>query len=55
MLLFHGRGIYTHRWRDRPIELFGTSPDGRWVRFAIEPQGSASLAADGLRGAAAGS
>jgi hypothetical protein len=32
-----------------PIELFGTSPDRRWVLYAIDPQGSASLAADGLQ------
>lgn len=31
-----------------PIELFGLTPDRRWVLFAIDPQGSASLAADGL-------
>jgi hypothetical protein len=32
-----------------PIELFGTSPDRTWVMYAIDPQGSASLAADGLQ------
>ncbi len=32
-----------------PIELFGTSPDRKWVLYAIDPQGSASLAADGLQ------
>jgi len=32
-----------------PIELFGTTPDRRWVLYAIDPQGSASLAADGLQ------
>jgi hypothetical protein len=53
---YRGRPIYTVRERyDRipggspgPIELFGTSPDGAWVLFAIDPQNSASLAADGL-------
>jgi hypothetical protein len=48
MILFRGHPVFTHRWREGPIELFGTSPDGRWVLFAIDPQGSASLAADGL-------
>lgn len=48
MILDRGRVVYRHRWREGPIELFGTSPDGRWVLFAIDPQGSASLAADGL-------
>jgi dipeptidyl aminopeptidase/acylaminoacyl peptidase len=31
-----------------PIMLFRWSGDGRWLFFAIDPQGSASLAADGL-------
>jgi Tol biopolymer transport system component len=31
-----------------PIELEGVSPDGKWILYAIDPQGSASLAADGL-------
>ena len=31
-----------------PIELEGVSPDGEWILYAIDPQGSASLAADGL-------
>ncbi len=31
-----------------PIELFGVSPGRTWVLYAIDPQGSASLAADGL-------
>jgi hypothetical protein len=52
----NGRAVYTVRERyDRipggspgPLELFGTSPDGKWVLFAIDPQNSASLAADGL-------
>jgi hypothetical protein len=28
--------------------LFGWSPDSRWILFAVDPMGSASLAADGL-------
>ncbi len=31
-----------------PIELEGVSPDGKWILYAIDPLGSASLAADGL-------
>ena len=31
-----------------PIELEGVSPDGEWILYAIDPMGSASLAADGL-------
>jgi Tol biopolymer transport system component len=31
-----------------PIILFRWSGDGRWLFFAIDPQGSASIAADGL-------
>jgi hypothetical protein len=31
-----------------PIMLFGLSPDRKWVLYAIDPQGSSSLAADGL-------
>lgn len=55
-IVYRGRPVYTVRERyDRvpggepgPIELFGTTPDGRWVLFAIDPMSSASLAADGL-------
>jgi hypothetical protein len=32
-----------------PIVVQGISPDRRWILFAIDPQGSASLMADGLR------
>ena len=31
-----------------PILLEGTTPDRTWILYAIDPQGSASLAADGL-------
>jgi WD40-like Beta Propeller Repeat len=31
-----------------PILFEGTSPDRKWILYAIDPQGSASLAADGL-------
>jgi hypothetical protein len=55
-ILYRGRPVLTvHERYDRipggspgPIELFGTSPDGQWVLYAIDPQNSASLAADGL-------
>ena len=55
-IVYRGKAVYAVRERyDRipggspgPIELFGTSPDDRWVLFAIDPQSSASLAADGL-------
>lgn len=55
-IVYKGNAVYTvHERYDRipggtpgPIELFGPSPDGRWVLFAIDPMSSASLAADGL-------
>jgi hypothetical protein len=31
-----------------PVEVEGVSPDGKWILYAIDPMGSASLAADGL-------
>jgi len=31
-----------------PIVLEGVSPDAKWILYAIDPQGSASLMADGL-------
>jgi len=55
-IVYRGRSVHT--WQERydripggtpgPIELFGMSPDRRWVLFAIDPMNSASLAADGL-------
>ena len=47
-ILYRGHVIYSSPHRNGPIELFGLSPDKRWALFAIDPQGSASLAADGL-------
>jgi hypothetical protein len=32
-----------------PIELLGSSRDGRWLFFVIDPDGSGSIQADGLR------
>jgi hypothetical protein len=49
MILYRGRVVFRHRWREGGIELFGQTPDRAWVLFAIDPQNSASLAADGLR------
>jgi hypothetical protein len=48
MILDRGRVVYRHRWREGGIELFGATPDRKWVLFAIDPMNSASLAADGL-------
>jgi hypothetical protein len=31
-----------------PIEIYGLSPDRKWALFAIDPDASASMAADGL-------
>jgi hypothetical protein len=53
---YRGRAVYTvHERYDRipggspgPIELFGLTPDREWALFAIDPQNSGSLAADGL-------
>jgi hypothetical protein len=56
-ILFKGKVVLTLRERygkdtpqglPGPIELEGVSPDEKWVLYAIDPQGSESLAADGL-------
>jgi hypothetical protein len=55
-IVFNGRVVLTVRESyasvpagvPGPIMLFGVSPDRRWILYAIDPQGSASLAADGL-------
>jgi hypothetical protein len=52
-----GRPVYTVREDYRtvpagtpgPLGLVAWSPDSRWVFFHLDPMGSASLAADGLR------
>jgi len=52
-----GRAVYTVREDYRsipagapgPLGLVGWSPDSRWLLFYVDPMGSASLAADGLR------
>ena len=44
-IVFNGKVVLTI---PGPIELFGTSLDRRWILYAIDPMGSASLAADGL-------
>jgi dipeptidyl aminopeptidase/acylaminoacyl peptidase len=55
-IVFRGRTVLTVResfatipaGSPGPILLEGTSPDKRWILYAIDPMGSASLAADGL-------
>jgi hypothetical protein len=55
-IVFHGRTVLTVKesfatipaGSPGPILLEGTSPDKRWILYAIDPMGSASLAADGL-------
>lgn len=47
-------GRVVHRVAERfgvpgPLVLVGWSPDARWILFSIDPQGSASIAADGLQ------
>lgn len=46
-IVFHGKIVVSARKGDG-IELAGTSPDGKWVLYSIDPLSSASLAADGL-------
>lgn len=56
-IVFHGKPVLAIResyaripgGTPGPIELFGISPDRRWVLYAIDPMSSASLAADGLQ------
>jgi hypothetical protein len=57
-LLFKGRVVLTIHERygkdtpegvPGPLWPFGTSPDGRWVLYTIDPFGSASIPADGLQ------
>ena len=58
-IVFRGRTVYrVHEDRSRipggspgPIELVGLTPDKKWILFAIDPQGSASLAAGSVVGA----
>lgn len=55
-IVYHGRTVLTVREDHRrapagmpgPIVVQGISPNRRWILFAIDPQGSASLMADGL-------
>jgi hypothetical protein len=47
-ILFKGKVLVTVSRSRGPIELEGVSPDRGWVLYAIDPMGSASLAADGL-------
>ena len=55
-IVYRGRTVLTIRESHKtvpagtpgPIELFGISPDRKWVLYAVDPMGSASIAADGL-------
>jgi len=55
-IVYRGRTVLTIRESHKtvpagtpgPIELFGLSPDRKWVLYAVDPMGSASIAADGL-------
>jgi hypothetical protein len=47
-ILFKGKAVVMLPRKPGPIELKGVSPDGKWILYAIDPMGSASLAADGL-------
>ena len=55
-IVFHGRRVLIVResfarapaGMPGPIVPEGVSPDGKWILYAIDPQGSASLMADGL-------
>jgi hypothetical protein len=44
-IVFHGKVVVR---ATQPLEAEGTSPDGRWILYAIDPLGSASIAADGV-------
>ena len=56
-IVYRGRTLYTvrenHSWipagAPGPLVVEGISPDRKWIVFAIDPQGSASLMADGLQ------
>ena len=49
-IVFHGKVVVSARGSPEgdSIELVGTSPDRKWVLYAIDRFSSASLAADGL-------
>ena len=47
-ILFKGRVVLTVPRSKGLVELEGVSPDGTWILYALDPMGSASLAADGL-------
>jgi hypothetical protein len=48
VLTIHESRTVAPAGRPGPIEIAELSPDRQWVLYAIDPQGSASLAADGL-------
>jgi len=45
-IVFHGKVVVRARKGDA-VALDGTSPDGKWILYAIDRFASASLAADG--------
>ena len=47
-IVFHGKVVVQVRKGDS-IALDGTTPDGRWIFYALDRFASASLAADGLQ------
>jgi hypothetical protein len=47
-VLFKGKVVVTVPRAQGRVEPEGASPDGKWVLYAVDPMGSASLAADGL-------
>lgn len=47
-IVFQDKVVITLPRRPGPIVLEGASPDRKWILYAIDPLGSASLAADGL-------
>ena len=47
-IVFHGRVVVRVAHKGDSVWLDGTSPDGKWILYAIDRFSSASLAADGL-------
>jgi WD40-like Beta Propeller Repeat len=48
-IVFKGKVVVTVPRSQGPVELEGVSGDGKWVLYAVDPMGSASIAADGLQ------
>lgn len=47
-IVFKGKVVLTVPRAQGVVELAGLSPDRAWILYALDPMGSASLAADGL-------